>query len=456
MMECTSGGGSLSVSFAEVSLAANAYRGELLGLMTVHLLLRSISLSSPGLTGSVKIYSDCIGALRTMQNLPATRIPPTWHHSDILKVITTNCHTYPFHRSFPHVRAHQDDVANWEDLDRTSQLNCACDAAAKRRIYEFQATAATNNRFPLEPVALDISGYKLTSDTAQHLRYHAHQQEALHLFLQLGILTEYQISEIAWRQVYDNLHSLPKMFQMFAAKQVFNVSAVLGNLSKQKDYAHLGDTCPSCTISRETSEHILYCKEEGRVRNSQQQLGRVIDWLYGIGTNPDLAQVLSDFLLTQGAMMHIGRALPTPPEYAVLMQSLMTIGWRRVMEGMISKEFLSLPTDDLLTEQCKLSPEQWAKMFATRLLEATHGHWIYRNIVMHDHISGHVTTRTKEQILNEIDRQQDLGGDGLSLQDQWMSELHVPQLENTTGEKTTYWLLAVQAARRRYNMSETQ
>jgi len=154
--------------------------------------------------------------------------------------------------------------------------------------------------------------------------------------------------------------------------------------------------------------------------------------------------------------MHMGRVLPTPPEYATLMQSLMTMSWRRTMEGMISKEFLSLPTDDLLTGNCKLSPEQWARMFATRLLEATHGHWIYRNIVMHDHISGHVITRTKEQIVNEIERQQDLGGDGLSFQDQWMSELHLPHLDRTTGEKTTYWLLAIQAARRRYDMTDTQ
>lgn len=456
MIECTLGGGSLSVSFAEESLAANAYRGELLGLMTVHLLLQSINLSRPELSGTVKIYSDCIGALRTIQNLPASRIPPTWSHSDILKVIATNCSHLSFQRSFHHVRAHQDDTENWETLDRASQLNCACDAAAKRRIYEYENTVPANRRFPLEPVTLYAGNHKLTSNTSQHLRYHAHQQEALRLFRELGILTEAQIEEIAWRQVYDTLHTMPKMFQLFIAKQMLNVSAVLGNLSKQKDYQHLGEKCPSCMLEQESAAHILYCQEAGRIKNSYLQLGYVTNWLYEAGTNPGLSHVLSNFLLTKGTMIHRGQPIQSPSEYYTLIESLTLIGWRRLMEGMVSKAFLFLPAEDLMTEQCKFTTEQWMQTFATRLIEATHGHWIYRNIVMHDYISGHVTTRTKEQILEEIKRQQDLGGEGITLQDQWMTELHLPDMEHTTGEKVTYWLLAIQAARRRHDMDRTQ
>jgi hypothetical protein len=97
-------------------------------------------------------------------------------------------------------------------------------------------------------------------------------QEAQSLFIKLGTLTTTQYSEIAWKQVYDTLHALPKMFQLFAAKQVFNVSAVLSTLSTLKDYAHLGNKCPSCTLTRKTSKHVLHCREEGRVKNLNRQL----------------------------------------------------------------------------------------------------------------------------------------------------------------------------------------
>ena len=45
VLECTKGRGRLVGAFAEASVAANAYRGELLGLMAVHLLLLAVKTS---------------------------------------------------------------------------------------------------------------------------------------------------------------------------------------------------------------------------------------------------------------------------------------------------------------------------------------------------------------------------------------------------------------------------
>jgi hypothetical protein len=50
MLECTKGRGRLAGAFAEASVAVNAYRGELLGLMAVHLLLLAVETVSPGLS----------------------------------------------------------------------------------------------------------------------------------------------------------------------------------------------------------------------------------------------------------------------------------------------------------------------------------------------------------------------------------------------------------------------
>ena len=63
VLECTKGRGRLVGAFSEASAAANAYRGELLGLMAVHLLLLTVKTASTGLIGCVTIYLDCLGAL---------------------------------------------------------------------------------------------------------------------------------------------------------------------------------------------------------------------------------------------------------------------------------------------------------------------------------------------------------------------------------------------------------
>ena len=43
IFECTYGTGRLIGSFPETTVSANAYQGELLGLMAIHLILRSIN-----------------------------------------------------------------------------------------------------------------------------------------------------------------------------------------------------------------------------------------------------------------------------------------------------------------------------------------------------------------------------------------------------------------------------
>ena len=137
MMECSQGRGCLSLAFTDRSPFTNAFRGELLRLMAIHLLLHSLNITRPNLTGSVQIHSDCMGALQTLATLPDSRIPPTWKHADILKTIAMCRNKFSFARSFHPLKAHQDDHTEWMNLSWPSQLNCACDTAAKRCIMDY-------------------------------------------------------------------------------------------------------------------------------------------------------------------------------------------------------------------------------------------------------------------------------------------------------------------------------
>ena len=57
-------------SFVEKTLNAGSYRGELLGLMAIHLILQSFNEISTDLRGLVHIYSDCLGALNKVKPAP--------------------------------------------------------------------------------------------------------------------------------------------------------------------------------------------------------------------------------------------------------------------------------------------------------------------------------------------------------------------------------------------------
>jgi hypothetical protein len=131
VLECSHGSGRLFGSFKEASKAANAYRGELLGLMAIHLILVSVNRVHNSLSGNVKVVSDCLGALQRVTYLPPYQIPSKCKHSDILKNILVNCRDSMFSINYSHMKAHQDDATLLDKLSRSLHLNCICDHLAK-------------------------------------------------------------------------------------------------------------------------------------------------------------------------------------------------------------------------------------------------------------------------------------------------------------------------------------
>ena len=413
IFECTRGRGRLVVSFAEKSSSANAYRGELLGLMAVHLILLAVNTVHPELKGSAHIFTDCLGALKKVRDLPPERIPSKCRHADILKNILVNCSTLSFTRFFSHVKAHQDEEEDWTQLTRESQLNCGCDYGAKKRIYSSDPPEELRQRaFPLEPITLFVGDEKITSESGPVIRFAAHKQEARSLFSSLQILRPDQFDAVAWAQIHRSLHRAPKMFQMFAFKQVFNVSAVFNNLSKQDKYKHLGRMCPCCTYQVETAGHILFCEEEGRVKNFLRQAEVLANWLREVGTDWELSELIVAFVKSRGGktMEECGRFLHPTLRRLSLAQDL--IGWRRFMEGMVSAELVEFVKLYGVGEDCKLEAEIWVEKLVIKLLEVTHGQWIFRNLMVHDSISGALVTKDKETLQEEIENQKELGGKG--------------------------------------------
>ena len=123
------------------------------------------------------------------------------------------------------------------------------------------------------------------------------------------------------------------------------------------------------------------------------------------------------------------------------------IGWRRFMEGMISKRLVGLYAEHRELVGEGLSTMKWASQLVVRLLEVTHGQWVYRNIQVHDESCGMIRTQEKEQIQADIEEQMELGFDGFVAMDRSLASVSLEDLESSSGDQQEYWLLAVKAAR---------
>jgi hypothetical protein len=116
------------------------------------------------------------------------------------------------------------------------------------------------------------------------------------------------------------------------------------------------------------------------------------------------------------------------------------------MEGMICSKMREIQLDYHHRHGASMNPKRWTCGLIQKLLETTHGQWIYRNIQIHDSVSGAQIILRKEAIQKEIEEQMEMGGDGLLEEDQWMLEVNLGDLENTSGEREAYWLLAIKTA----------
>jgi hypothetical protein len=330
VLECSRGRGRIWCSFPEASRVACSYCGELVGLMAIHLILLAINEINLGLMGSVRIYSDCLGALEKVKNLPPSIVPSSLAHSDILKNILVNCSNLTFGQLYSHVLAHQDDKLDYSNLSRPSQLNVNIDYNARQVLWNLKPTCPPSEQaFPLEPVCIFAESSKITADMGQYVRFLAHCCLAQTRFHQLNILAPPEFDKVDCEMVYKTLHEVPRMFQQWACKQVMGLA---GTMEWDKSVVR---KCPSCMQLCDTCVHVLSCDHAGWVETLHHTINLSESWLEEAGTNPVLLDCIAEYAYGRGrcTMVEICQGLGDP--FQQMVQDQDPIGWRRFMEGMI-------------------------------------------------------------------------------------------------------------------------
>ncbi len=112
----------------------------------------------------------------------------------------------------------------------------------------------------------------------------------------------------------------------------------------------------------------------------------------------------------------------------------------------MSKGLQEIQTTYSAINGCIVSPKQWTTRVVVKLLEATHGQWLYRCIQIHDRTQGTLATLWKEELQKEIEAQQEMGYGGLLEEDKYLAEVNLEDLETSSGEQQKYWLVAICAA----------
>ncbi len=93
--------------------------------------------------------------------------------------------------------------------------------------------------------------------------------------------------------------------------------------------------------------------------------------------------------------------------YRLMAQDQDEIGGTRFMEGMVCQQLREIQATYTSIKGSCVTPEQWATGVVIKLLEATHGQWLYRCVQVHDRVHGTLATQRKEELQREIEDQQE-------------------------------------------------
>ena len=165
----------------------------------------------------------------------------------------------------------------------------------------------------------------------------------------------------------------------------------------------LDPLCHSCFQEEESCSQVLRCTHAGRVEALMTSIILLQDWMTEMETNPVLVQCIVGHAKGRGgrSLQEVCRGKGEQYKWMVATQD--TIGWRKFMEGMICQDWCSLQERHSIKDRgLPRSSSAWASSLVVRLLEITHGQWLYRCIQVHDRLQGTLITARKEDLQRRI------------------------------------------------------
>ena len=445
-------------SFYEISDDASSYRGELLGLTAIHHLVAFALEYYTVRSASGSIHCDNRGALH-QASITRKRVRPRTKHADLIRNLRDIKATHKFDVKYIHVKAHQDDHLAWDELTLFQQLNVHCDLLAKQAVQEAITTVKPREPLaqllPREQAALVVGGNKLTTDTAKALRYSLGLVNAMKFFTRpTRIINGTNKGGLGWSPTHFNIvdwHTLelvlaskPAMYGVWLAKQTIGVCATRRNITRIQGCGD--DRCPNCLIGPERNTHLNRCLDEGRSLLFGEAVNELEDWMIKHDkTNRELCYWLIKYLHFRGERTM--RSLGTmPPAIFQIAEDIDLIGWTDLLHGRIPVSLRIFQQDYCASMNSRMNGQDWARSFVTKLVDISHGQWMYRNFSLHSKTKGHLKLSRQADVLTEIARLSDCRPDDVPAESRFLLEVEVNTLDQKSLAHQEYWIAAMKAA----------
>ena len=387
------------------------------------------------------------------------RVRPRTKHADLIRNLRHIKATHSFDVVYMHVKAHLDDHLAWDELTAVQQLNVHCDSLAKQAVQSWITQPSTRSAhdqlLPREQAAVFVAGEKQTSDTAAAIRFELGTIEARRFFTRPICIKQNtntgglgwhgcRFDTTDWKTLDRVLTSKPMTYRVWLAKQTVGVCATRRNVARYQGVDD--DRCPNCLVGPERSTHLNLCLEEGRSLLFREAVTELEDWMgKNERTEAELRYFLAKFLHFRGerSMCSLGQMSVAVREIA---EDIDQIGWIDILHGRIPISLRHFQQGYCASINSRMNGADWAKAFVTKLLEISHGQWLYRNFSLHNKVKGHLALTEQAAVLSEIATLACSKPEDVPPISRFLLELEVGRLDAQSLAQQKYWVTAMKAA----------
>jgi hypothetical protein len=359
----------------------DSYRGELSGLYGITLLTYALAKVFHIESGAIEVGCDGETALFKCFKLDWV-IDSSDSGFDLIRAIRQMVTESGIVFKARHIKGHQDDLMEYDSLDRWARLNCDMDVKAKAHCAAIRA----ENRSPIwkiykEPWRIWIGGRKICKDVAYQITDHIHGSKARKYWDDKRRFGLPGSSAIDWETVERAMSTSSFRRRQWVTKHTsgFCGTGKMMKLWKQRSSA----ACPRCGVEPEDVEHVWKCQDRGAKEQWTASLQELSDWLTQQGTCPDTKKLILGRLDAWRNSENPADQGPVPDHIQPALEAQDGIGWRAFLEGCFALDWVGVQQQYFNWQKSRRTGRRWAVALVRKLWDVAWDQWEHRNGVLH-------------------------------------------------------------------------
>ena len=303
-----------------------------------------------------------------------------------------------------HIKGHQDDHVDYEDLDMWAQMNCDMDAGAKAFWSDTYTTLTDppSHNISHSPWTTRINGHMIVIDFKQSIRDFCSGTDLLQYWDEkqhrYGSKTA---DDIDWESLEKAMHSMSQSYRREATKHASGFFGTGKNMVRWKK--RKTDNCPRCKAPKEDKTHIIKCPDPEATKLFDEKMTELNEWLDNQETEIGIQTIIIDRLKnwrnnTQCDNEDLDPNDPLTP--AVLEQD--EIGWESAFTGLWAKGWAEAQLRHFESIWKPTHRQRWLAALIKKLFQISWDMWEHRNGIMFNTDKSILLDAEKQEVREQI------------------------------------------------------